>query len=93
MDGFVAARAVKAALFTVWMDAISSASMLFQAAREMVEGTGILEAPGSNSQRETGVADSSSVLSEPEACLLAKGETPVLARNGKGRFCDRLVNL
>ena len=63
----------------------------------MVEGTGILEgeaaAPGNISRRETGVAAGSSVLPEPETCLLAEGETPVLAGDNRDRFCDRLVNL
>ena len=35
-----------AAHFTVWMDAISSDPMLLWTAREMVERTGIPEAPG-----------------------------------------------
>ena len=52
------------------MDAISSDPMLLRPAREMVECTGIPEASGNNSQRETGVADGSSVLPEPEASLL-----------------------
>ena len=59
----------------------------------MVEGTGILEAPGNSSRQETGIADGSSVLPEPEACLLAKGETSVLAGDNRGRFCEQLVNL
>ena len=67
------------ALFTLWMNAISSHPVFLRAAREMVEHTGILEPPGNNSRRETGVADGSLVLPEPEACLLAKGETPFLA--------------
>ena len=82
-----------AALFTVWMNIILSHPVLLQAAHEMVERTGILEPPGNNSQRETGVADGSWVLPEPEACLLAKGETPVLAGDNRGRFCEQLVNL
>ena len=82
-----------AVLFTVRMDAISSHPVLLRAAREMVECTGILEVPGNSSQRETGVADGSSVLSEPEACLLAKGETPVLTGDNRGRFCKQLINL
>ena len=49
----------------------------------MVEGTGILEAPGNSSRQETGIADGSSVLPEPEACLLAKGETSDLAETAE----------
>ena len=59
----------------------------------MVERTGILEPPGNNSRRETGIADGSWMLPEPEACLLAKGETLVLAGDNRGHFCERLVNL
>ena len=32
------------------------------------------------------------MLPEPEASLLAKGETPVLAEDRRGCYCDRLVN-
>ena len=67
--------------------------MFLRTAREMVERTGILEPPGNNSRRGTSDADRSSVLPVPEACLLAKGETPVLAGDNRGRFCERLVNL
>ena len=61
------------ALFTVWMDAISSDPMLLRAAREMVERTGILEASGNNLQRETGVADGSSVLLNQKLVFWQKG--------------------
>ena len=86
-------RAVTAALFTVWMNAVSSHPVFLRAAREMVECTGILEPPGNNLRQGTGIADRSSVLPEPEACLLAKGETSVLAGDNRGRFCEQLVNL